>query len=228
MNCFKFLNAYSFKTVVKVYCLVFIFFINIDFISAQTDWKLRKNENGILVYTRDIQGSDFKEIKTTTNFKTSLSSLVGLLTDVNSHTLWIYKCKQSKLIKTVSSSEFYYYMETAVPWPASNRDGVIRFKYTQDSVTKVVTVKSQNIPNVLPELDGIVRVPKASAQWIFTPKDDGTVDGEYQLNLDPGGSVPAWIINMFVVDGPYESLTNMKKLLDKNKYENAKFDFIKN
>jgi hypothetical protein len=228
MNCFKSIKNYQFKTVISICGLLLFSFTNIDISRAQSDWELRKNENGILVYTKDIPGSDFKEIKTTTNFKASLSSLVGLLTDMSSHTLWIYKCKQSKLIKTVSSSELYYYMETAVPWPASNRDGVIRFKFSQDSETKVVTVTSQNIPDILPEIDGIVRVPKAKAQWTFTPKSDGTVDAEYQLNVDPGGSVPAWIINMFVVDGPYESLTNMKKLLAKNKYDTATFDFIKN
>ena len=126
----------------------------------------------------------------------------------------------------MSNSELYYYMETMVPWPASNRDGVLRFKFTQDSTTRVVTVTSVNV-DIMPEISGVVSVPKFKASWTFTPKSDGTVDAEYQLNVDPGGSVPAWIINMFAVEGPYESLTNMKKILSENKYESAKFDFIK-
>jgi hypothetical protein len=120
----------------------------------------------------------------------------------------------------------YYYMETIVPWPASNRDGVVCFKYTQDSITKVVTVASVNIPNILPEMDGIVRVPQLKAFWKFTPKPDGTVDAEYQINVNPGGNVPAWIVNMFAIDGPYQSITSMKKLLLQSKYRTAKFDFI--
>lgn len=206
--------------------LVSLLFVDESF--AQSPWKLRKSENGIMVYTRDLPDSDFDEIRTTTNFNCSLSDIVALLTDIESHTKWIYQCKQSKLIKTISSSELYYYLETQVPWPASNRDGVICFKFSQDSETRLVTVASQNVPDVLPELNGIVRVPKFVASWKFAPKPDGTIDAEYQLDVNPGGEVPAWIVNMFSVEGPYESLTNMKKLLAENKYESVKFDFIKN
>lgn len=216
-----------FKIVLKALGVLVLLVTQSNFLNAQQDWELKKDENGIKVYTKDIPGSDFKEIKTTTNFNSSLSGIVGLLTDISSHKLWIYRCKESKLIKTVSSSELYYYMETEVPWPASNRDGVIRFKFTQDSISKVVTVASKNINGLMPEIDGVIRVPKFIASWTLTPKKDGTVDAVYQLNVDPAGSVPAWIINMFAVDGPYESLTNMKKLLAKNNYESSKFDFIK-
>ena len=208
--------------------LVLSFLVSANLLYSQSDWKLQKSENGIKVYTRDLPDSNFDEIKTTTNFECSLSDLVALLTDIESHTSWIYQCKQSKLVKTISSTELYYYLETQVPWPASNRDGVVCFKFSQDSVTKIVTVASQNVPDVLPEFTGIVRVPKLVASWQFTPKADGTVDAEYQLNVNPGGDVPAWIVNMFSVEGPYESITNMKKLLAQNKYKSVKFDFIKN
>jgi hypothetical protein len=75
-------------------------------------------------------------------------------------------------------------------------------------------------------MDGIVRVPQLKAFWKFTPKPDGTVDAEYQINVNPGGNVPAWIVNMFAIDGPYQSITSMKKLLLQSKYRTAKFDFI--
>jgi hypothetical protein len=206
-----------------------LFFLLIaNLLVAQKDWELQKSENGISVYTKDQVGSNFKEIKATTNFKHSLSELIGLLTDISSHTLWIYNCKQSKLIKEVSPSEVYYYMETSVPWPASNRDGVLCFKFTQDKETKIVTVASHGVPDILPEIDGVVRVHKLVASWKFIPKADGSVDAEYQINVDPGGSVPAWIVNMFSVEGPYESLTDMKKLLAEDKYKSSKFDFISN
>ncbi|MFY9309928.1 MAG: START domain-containing protein [Bacteroidia bacterium] len=221
-------NFFVFKTGIHLWAFAFLLLLPVSFVQAQNNWELKKDENGIKVYTKDIPGSDFKEIKTTTSFNASLSSLVALLTDISSHKKWIYRCKESKLIRKVSNSELYYYMETMVPWPASNRDGVLRFKFTQDSITKVVTVSSVNVPDIMPELSGVVRVPKFKASWTFTPKSDGKVEAEYQLNVDPGGSVPAWIINMFAVEGPYESLTNMKKILAENKYESAKFDFIKN
>lgn len=215
-----------YKTAITILNLAFILFTT-ESAYAQSEWELKKSENGISVYTKDIPGSDFKEIKATSNFKTSLSGFVAVLTDISSHKKWIYQCKESKLVKTVSSSELYYYMETTVPWPASNRDGVIRFKFVQDSISKILTVSSKNVPDILPEISGIIRVPKFVASWTLTPKSDGSIDAEYKINVDPGGAVPAWIVNMFSVDGPYESFTNIKKLLPESKYKSAKFDFIK-
>lgn len=196
------------------------------YISAQTDWELQKNENGISVYTKDQPNSGFKEIKAVATFNSSLSGLIALLTDIPSHPTWLYRCKQTKLLKTISSTELYYYVETYVPWPVSNRDGVIYFKTSQDSKTKVVTVSSRVIPGMLPENKGVVRVPKLVSSWRFTPKGDGTVSAEYQLDINPGGDVPPWIVNMFSVEGPYESIMSMRKKLVEVKYKSAKFDFI--
>jgi hypothetical protein len=36
----------------------------------------------------------------------------------------------------------------------------------------------------------------------------------YQFKGNPGGEIPAWPANAFVVSHPYETLTNFKKLMD--------------
>jgi hypothetical protein len=42
-----------------------------------------------------------------------------------------------------------------------------------------------------------------------------TINIIYTIELDPGGSVPAWIANMFADKGPYESFSNLADLLKK-------------
>ena len=89
----------------------------------------------------------------------------------------------------------------------------------QDIKTKIVTVASKGISDMIPPETNKVRVPEMSASWNFTPKVDGTVDGEYQLFVDPGGDIPSWIVNMFAGEGPYNSIINMKKMLTLDKYK---------
>ena len=203
------------------------FLLGSFFVHAGNEWVLKKNENGIAVYTRDIPGSNFKELKATTIFNASLPCIVALIKDVPSHTSWIFRCNQTRVIKMLNSTELYYYHETYVPWPASNRDGVVYYKISQDIKTKIVTVASKGIAGMVPLEPNKVRVPEMSAFWNFVPKDDGTVYGEYQLYVDPGGDIPSWMVNMFAVDGPYNSILNMKKMLTLDKYKSAKIDFIK-
>lgn len=219
-----FLNNKVFKKSIGT-VVVFVLYCVLP-LNAQQDWELQKNEKDIKVYTRDISGSDFKEIKANTHFNHSLSEIVGLLTDMSAHKKWIYNCKESRQLKEISPTELYYYMELKVPWPVSNRDGVVCFKFSQDKETKVVTVSTQAFTGILPEIAGIVRVKKLLASWTFVPQPDGTIAAEYQVNTDPGGSVPAWIVNLFAVTGPYESITKMKKLLAENTYKDSHFDFI--
>ena len=48
-------------------------------------WEKAKEKNGITIYTRKIEGSDFKEFKAVMCVKTSLAGLVALFEDIESH-----------------------------------------------------------------------------------------------------------------------------------------------
>jgi hypothetical protein len=40
--------------------------------------------------------------------------------------------------------------------------------------------------------------------------------------------VPAWVINMASVDGPYETSLKMKEIIMNEKYQKANYSFITN
>ena len=193
---------------------------------AQGDWKLEKDADGIAVYTKMRENSNFKELKAVTNFKTSLTSLIALLSDVPSQQIWMYKCKEARILKTINSSELYYYSLTKTPWPLNYRDVVVHFKVVQDPKTKVTVVTSENTPGFLPEIPTYVRTPYLSSTWVFTPKPNGTVDGTYHLKLNPGGVIPAWILNLAIVEGPYTTVVKMKEVVKNPKYQLAKINCL--
>jgi hypothetical protein len=59
------------------------------------------------------------------------------------------------------------------------------------------------------------------AQWTITPLKDGSLSLEYQLLVDPGGSVPAWLVNLAVVDGPFETMSALREKVKEKKYQEA-------
>ena len=191
------------------------------------DWKLEKDKNGILVYTRKPAGSEYKEVKAITNIKTSLSSLVAALIDVPSHTSWIYKCEKAEVLEHVSDTEQYCYTVSDAPWPADNRDIVYQFTVSQDHTTKVVTTNSKSSPDYIPEKKKLVRVYEFNTHWIFTPLENGTVQVLYQAHINPAGIIPPWVFNMSVVAGPYKTILNLMEVVKKDQYRNARFGFIK-
>jgi hypothetical protein len=147
---------------------------------------------------------------------------------VNTGAQWLYSTKSSSLLKQVSPSELYYYSEINVPWPVSNRDFIAHLMVTQDARTKTVTVNGPTVPDFIPVKKDIVRVARSDGQWIITPVDKNHSKVEYTLQADPGGSVPAWLINLFATKGPYESFRNLKRQLLKPQYSNTHLPFITN
>jgi hypothetical protein len=198
-----------------------------SFNDTTNDWVLKKYGNGVAVYNREVPGNTIKELKAVTQLKTTLSSIITLLEDRETYPEWVYKCGKSYQVKKISESDGIYYQNVLAPWPVDNRDFVVLVKVTQDRKTKVVSQTSKVIEGILPEVSGTVRVTEFNALWTLTPLENGMVNCEYQLLVNPGGSLPAWLINLAAIDGPYETTLNLRTWVFKDKYQKSHLSFIK-
>jgi hypothetical protein len=207
--------------------LTLILITSFSFTYAQQNWKLSTEKDGIKVYTRTVPDSKIKALKVECDFKATASQLVTVLLDVKTCAEWVYHTKSCVLVKQVSPSELYYYSEVSLPWPAQNRDFVARLLVSQNPETKVVTVDGPAVPGFVAEKDGIVRISNSKGKWIITPLANQSVRVEYTLQVDPGGIIPAWLVNMFATEGPLQSFKLLKKQVQKEQYKNASLAFIK-
>lgn len=183
--------------------------------AAQYNWKLEKQKNGISVYLSDIDGSKFKAVKVECTLPGTYAKLIGILTNVSDFSNWIYKNKTSKLMKQNSSLDFIYYTETHMPWPLSNRDAVIHLQIKTDSLPKFLTITGKGEPDLISRFSSKVRVPHYRSTWKVTMPTSKTLQISYYLEIDPGGSIPAWIANTFAEKGPYETFSNIADQLKK-------------
>ncbi|MCE9540165.1 MAG: START domain-containing protein [Bacteroidetes bacterium] len=207
---------------------LFVFYLGtVSFSTTKDDWLLKKNEKGVTVYTRNSENSVFKELKAVAYLKTSISSIVGLLYDFEKYPEWVYKCGTSGTLKKISEKELIHYQTVIAPWPISNRDFIVNIKIGQDEITKVVSIKSYAKGTYIPVFPNYVRIMNFNASWTLTPQKDGSVEIVYQLLVDPAGAVPAWAMNMAIVDGPFETMNKIKERVFKEEYQKAKIPFIK-
>jgi len=209
---------------------IFFTFILLGYFSlsgrSQDDWKLKTDKDGINIFTRTFPDSKFKAIKVEVELDATLSQMVAVVLDVNTGAQWVYSTKSSVLLKQVSPSELYYYSEVSIPWPAANRDFIAALRAVQDPRSRVVTIYGPVFPDYLPVKKDIVRVRRSEGKWIISPLAKGRIKVEYTLRVDPGGDLPAWLVNMFVTKGPFESFKKLKEQLQKPVYVNAKLPFI--
>jgi hypothetical protein len=84
-----------------------------------------------------------------------------------------------------------------------------------------VIVDAPAVPGVMPARDGIVRISRSKNQWILKPVGGGKTHVEYTLQVDPGGHIPAHVVNMFACRAPIETFGNMRKELQSRKRRKA-------
>jgi hypothetical protein len=181
--------------------------------AQEEDWTLKKSKDSINVYTKQPLNSDFKSIKATTTFNSPIAAIIKVITDADNHYKWINNCTQSKLLNAIGDTGIIFYEYYHLPWPASDRDIIIQTKIEYNAERTIFTLTSKGTPAYTKELDGVVRIPEFTGSWKLALQATGKVNGEYIANINPGGFIPAWLVNMFMVNGPYDSFINMKKML---------------
>ncbi len=197
-------------------------------VKAENAWQLTKQEEGIQVYVRDNPNSPLKIFRGVVTLPvTKLSSLVAVLDDVKAMPQLLHNCKSAKILKKENDFSTTLYVVSKMPWPVKNRDSIVYSVMTQDKNTKKVLIKMQSKPKSVPPKKGMVRVQAMSGYWEFMPvlvdgKNSKNVKVTYELSIDPGGSLPKWLVNTLAVDFPFYTLKNLRELVKKPVYRDAK------
>jgi hypothetical protein len=210
----------------RVLVILWLLSLCVTGVAQDKGWKLHSEKDGVQVFTQPVSNSAFKAVKAVGVVETSLSRIAYVLMDVKTTKEWVYGTKVCTLLKQMTPADLIYYSEVDLPWPASNRDFIIRITLTQDPVTKVMTIVAENMPKYITEKNGIIRIQRSSGLWYITPIDADHVRVEYILQVDPGGWIPAWLVNIVASTGPYQSFIGLRKQVKKEKYKDAKLQGI--
>jgi len=186
-------------------------------------WKLKAEKEGIKIYNRSVSHSRIKELKMTTSVKTKLGALVSILDDVTRYPEWMHGCKGGERANSESEETPFYKSTIQFPKPLAWRVSFIRNIIEQDSVTKVVTLKTISVKNDTFDDDNFVVMKDMYTTWKLTPTADGVVEIESYLFADPSGNIPFWLVNSLLDRAPLKSIQRLIKRLKEEEFEGKKF-----
>jgi len=109
---------------------------------------------------------------------------------------------------------------TKGPFPVKDRDSVFEQITVIDKNGKHARITLNPLPDFIPENEDAVRVKNGSGFWDLEADNNNNVKVIYQFHGEPGGDVPAWLANNFVVSHPFKTMENLKKRLKANKSTN--------
>jgi hypothetical protein len=182
-------------------------------------WKLVKEGDGITLYSRPVAESAFHETRGILTVPHNMNTVVALLSDFEGFNQWFYQRYGTRLLKRVSKIEHYDYSITKAPWPVADRDLIIHSIFSQLPQSKVIKIELEGVKDYIPQVEGLVRTEHYKGSWIITPLEKNLTEIIFYSHAEPGGSLPAWLVNMSVVDIPFNSLVALKKQLTLSKYQ---------
>lgn len=181
---------------------------------VQEDWKLKRDRNQIVIYVREQAGSPLKEYKATATIRSPVSKVFGFMVDLERHPEWVFRCTELTIIDRPEENRIRFHTTYDIPWPMKDRDLTAEMILTRHEGGRKIELLTRHIQLEYPLVKNIVRMPDYR-EWVMLEEMDSLqtmfVTEGY---ADFGGSVPPWLVNMFLVDGLYDSVMKMRELVE--------------
>lgn len=197
-------------------------------IETDRDWELVSDRDGIQVFMAHTDDSNIKTFRGEGDIQIDdFRSIGNQLDDYEYIASWLHMISGLDDLGRISDLERHIWVTTRLPWPVSDRDCAIEVQVEQDPETYTVTVPFVARPDLLEEKDSYVRMPQLEGFLRFAPKEPGTVHMTFQVILDPGGYIPAWLANLILRDIPYFSLKRYRRVANAERFQGVDSGYFK-
>lgn len=177
-----------------------------------TGWKLVLEEDRVAVWNRYEPGRALPVFKGISTLDFGMFELLAVLDDTARHTEWMYNCAAARVLKQVNEFDRIVYNRTSAPWPVSDRDVVLTGTVEASLQRREVISKFSAIESsLMPRQDGVVRMPRLRGFWKFVALDERRTRVTYQIDADPGGSLPDFVVERASRKLPLETINGMRK-----------------
>jgi len=187
-------------------------------LEAQGEWQLRKNADGIACYTKPQEGLELDQFKGVGMVNARLETVASIFRDVPSYTRWMFNCREIRTLQDNGNDRLIVYYVNRSPWPVADRDAVVRSSVTQSEKTGSGVVLIESIQHPHPATGGRVRMPSLKALFILQYVDREHTRVIFDIKANPGGNVPASLVNAFTRDHPYHTIQGLRKMAAMQKY----------
>lgn len=173
-------------------------------------WESVEDEGGIEVLRRDVEGSPIVAFKGVMVMEAPLDKLLWVLVDNEHKTEWVDMCSESRVLERVNVHEFVIYQRFSLPWYLTDRDYVYRGRAVREADGAVRLLLSSVEHADAPETVGI-RGQLVASCYLLTPLGPNRTRVEVEIQTDPCGMVPDWLVNIVQKEWPRKTLRGISQ-----------------
>ena len=206
--------------------VLWVFSINPTQTADYLKWELVKVDDGISIYTAKDVKSDITKYKVETIVNASLSSVVGVIQDIQLSSDFFENGKEIKLIKSEGDHYFETYVVADLPWPIQNRSSYIQSTFNFDANVNKVFITSVCCETCPTESKDGVFVKNCEADWELTALDHLNTKVVSKFYAVDEGSIPNWIIHRKIIKTSIDSFKKLSTYVRNEKYDSKSFFFM--
>ncbi|MDH4090404.1 MAG: hypothetical protein OEV24_08050 [Cyclobacteriaceae bacterium] len=181
---------------------------------GQRDCTLKREKADLKVYTCDSGDEKLKTLSATFILEnTSFEKLINFMEDIDNYVNWQYNTIESRILHKTGRRSTVYRVVVDAPWPVSDRELITEITLQYDSVAQTLLITNHSAAYDYPASENLVRVPFSEGIMHVASFNGSSLKINYTFRIDPGGSVPAWLINAAMAEGPFYSFTKLKEKL---------------
>ncbi len=193
----------------KVSIFFFIFFFVFMRVATSQPWDLKKETKDAKAYTATRENSPVKSFKVIATIDSPMDCVFLTATDYDQYTKMIKELSEFEIL-TKNDTSIVAYSSIEMPWPFYTRALIAMIK--TDKTENSITVTSSATDNAtIKQRNHIVRISDYYERYLIEKINDRQTKLTITGYVDIGGSVPSWIQNMFIVDGPLDFVDVIRK-----------------
>jgi|GEM_PF-497236 len=184
-----------------------------------TNWEFQGEDEGIKTWRSQVEGSPLVAWKGEALVDAPIGKVAQVLADTSRKTEWVHKAAAAENIRLISPLERIEYNRTETPpLIMKDRDFVFHAWTELDRPKKEVRIFFNSVLDpIKPETDKYVRGRLIKSRYVLTQEDGGAKTRVVvEIHLDPMGSVPKWLVNVFQKSWPFRTLSGIRKQVAKS------------
>lgn len=177
--------------------------------AAEADWRLIQEKDGISSYLRSVEGESVHAARGVTTVDLPACQLISFYVADELATSWVDMLVDVKVVELAPRRSLVW-QHFDLPWPVTDREFLVEIAVERpDDRTILVTLESTTDPRFPPpaDTDTMVRGRMTASTWTFTQEAPGRTRVDMVGQVDPGGKIPTWLINLVQHSFPYNTLS---------------------
>ncbi|MDB5228266.1 MAG: hypothetical protein JWN78_2459 [Bacteroidota bacterium] len=197
--------------ITKAFCIALLFIHQLSI--AQSNWKLTKAKDGIVVYQTQKAPSKNLDSKVELIINHSTEDILNCLTNFDNYKMWNSNCTRSKLIKKIDNNHWIYYSVFSAPFI---QDRELYAKVTLTTTADKSIIHMEACPEFAAINKDCIRINNFYCDYILKDSGGGKTNITLTTSIDMSGSLSVSMVNKFSAGSLLTTFLNFREQLNKS------------